>query len=118
MDLQVKYATMIVRDMEESVRFYTDVMGFSVDSAYRPQPGIVITLMKGRGDAMVELIKDTVHETGFYSVGMDVKNLPAALEELRSKGAKITMGPVPTLVGSLAFIEDPNGVRVALIEHK
>ena len=117
MDIKVKYATIIVNDMDESIKFYSDVMGFKIDSQYNPQPGIMITLMKSNGDAMVELIKDTIHETGFYSVGMDVKNLNTTLKELESKGAKITMGPVPTLVGSLAFLEDPNGVRIALIQH-
>jgi len=32
--------------------------------------------------------------------------------------ATITLDPMPTLVGSLAFLEDPNGVRIALIEHR
>ncbi len=117
MDIQVKYATMIVKDMDESIRFYSEVIGFDVDSQFNPQPGVMITLMKGKGDAMVELIKDAVHEAGFYSVGMDVKDLTATIKALKSKGAKITMEPVPTLAGSLAFMEDPNGVRIALIEH-
>lgn len=41
--MKVKYATIIVRSMDE------------VDSQHRPRPGIVITLMKGAGEAMVEL---------------------------------------------------------------
>ena len=53
--MKVKYATIIVRSMDESIAFYSDVMGFAVDSQYRPRPGIVITLMKGAGEAMVEL---------------------------------------------------------------
>ncbi len=117
MDIKVKYATIIVKDMDESIKFYTEVMGFEVDSHYNPQPGILITLMKGKGDAMIELIKDTIHDIGIYSVGMDVEDLNATVKELISKGAKITMGPVPTMVGSLAFLEDPNGVRIALIQH-
>lgn len=118
MDIQVKYATMIVRDMDESIRFYSEVMGFAVDSQFKPRPGVLITMMKAKGDAMVELIQDGVHEAGLYSVGMDVTDLDATIQELKSKGANITMEPVLTLVGSLAFMEDPNGVRIALIEHK
>lgn len=117
MSIKVKYATMIVKDMDESIKFYSEVMGFEIDSQYNPLPGIDITLMKGKGDAMIELIKDTIHEVGFYSVGMDVEDLNATVKELKSKGAKITMEPVPTMVGSLAFLEDPNGVRIALIQH-
>jgi len=117
MDIKVKYATMIVKNMEESIRFYTEVMGFKTDSQYNPKPGINITLMKGNGEAMLELIEDTIHEVGFYSIGMDVEDLNKTVNDLKAKGAKITMDPVPTMVGSLAFLEDPNGVRIALIQH-
>ncbi len=117
MDLNVRYVTLIVKDMDESIKFYSEVMGFEIDSQYKPQPEIVITLMKGKGDTMIELIKDNIHKTGFYSVGMEVDDLKAVLEELKLKGAKITMEPVPTLVGSLAFLQDVNGVNIALIQH-
>jgi lactoylglutathione lyase len=48
---------------------------------------------------------------------MDVEDINTTVEELRSKGAKITMEPTSITVGTLAFIEDPNGVRIALIQH-
>ncbi|MTK64503.1 MAG: VOC family protein [Methanobacterium sp.] len=115
--MKIKYTTMIVRDMDESVSFYRDVMGFKVDSRHNPNPEIAITLLKGEGDAMVELIKDPQHDIGIYSVGMDVEDIENTVEELKSKGANITMDPVPITVGKLAFLEDPNGVRIALIQH-
>jgi lactoylglutathione lyase len=115
--MRVKYATVIVESMEQSVAFYTDVMGFAVDSRFEPAPGVVITLMKSEGEAMVELIESAQYTSGLYSVGMDVDDLAATVLDLKAKGATITMDPVPTLVGSLAFLEDPNGVRIALIEH-
>ena len=103
--------------MEKSVKFYSEVMGLEVDSQFNPQPGVLITLMKGEGDAMIELIKNTENEIGLFSVGIEVKDLENTVKELKSKGAKIIMGPVPITVGSLAFIEDPNGTRLALIQH-
>lgn len=103
--------------MDESIRFYSEVMGFEKDSQFHPQPGITITLMKGRGDTMIELIHDKIHTPGFYSIGMDVDDINLAIDELKARGVKIIMGPVPIIVGSLAFIEDPNGVRIALIQH-
>lgn len=115
--MKIKYATIIVKDMNESLRFYTEAMGFEVDSQHNPRPGIAITLLKGEGDAMIELIKNTENEVGLYSVGMDVEDMNATVEELKSKGANITMEPVPITVGTLAFLEDPNGVKIALIQH-
>ena len=115
--MKVSYATIIVADMDESIDFYRDVMGFAVDGQFKPVPGVVITLMKGRGDAMVELIKNAEDSVGLHSVGMEVEDVSATVEELKAKGARITMEPVPTLVGSMAFMEDPNGVKIALIQH-
>jgi len=116
-DMKVKYATIIVEDMDESIKFYTEVMGLEIDSQHNPQPGTTITLLKGEGDAMIELIKNTENETGLFSVGMDVEDINTTVKELKSKGAKITMEPIPITVGTLAFLEDPNGVKIALIQH-
>jgi len=116
--MKVKYATIIVEDMDESIKFYTEVMGFEIESQHNPLPGVTITLLKGKGDAMIELIKNTKYETGFYSVGMDVEDIYATVKELKLKGVKITMEPIPITVGKLAFLEDPNGVRIALIQHQ
>jgi lactoylglutathione lyase len=115
--MKVKYATIIVENMEKSVKFYTEVMGFEVDSQHNPAPGSTITILKGEGDAMIELIESTKYETGLYSVGMDVEDINTTVKELKSKGAKITTEPVPITVGMLAWLEDPNGVRIALIQH-
>jgi lactoylglutathione lyase len=115
--MKVKYATIIVEDMDESIKFYTEVMGFEIDSQHHPIPGAIITLLKGEGDAMIELIKNTENDIGLFSVGMDVEDIKATLKELKSKGAKVIMEPIPITVGTLAFIEDPNGVKIALIQH-
>ena len=117
LDMKVKYVTIIVKDMDESVKFYTDVMGFEIDSEHNPFPGLNITLLKGEGDAMIELIENTENEVGLFSVGMEVQDINAKVEELKSKGAKITRKPTPISIGTLAFIEDPNGATIVLIQH-
>ena len=115
--MKIKYTTMIVKDMDESIKFYTDVMGFKIDSQYDLGPAGAITLLKGEGETMVEIIQNPVNEPGLFSMGMDVEDLDTTLEELKAKGAKVTMEPTPITVGTLAFIEDPNGIRIALIQH-
>jgi lactoylglutathione lyase len=115
--MKIKYSTMIVNDMEESVKFYTEVLGFGIDSEYDLGPAGNITLLMGEGETMLELIENPKSGIGLFSVGMDVEDVKATVEELRSKGVKITMEPTPISVGTLAFVEDPNGIRIALIEH-
>lgn len=118
MNLQVKYSTIIVKDMEESIRFYQEVLGFVVDSQYRPTPEITITLMRPpKGETMVELIQSNAFDVGFYSIGMEVEDMEEAMETLKNRGAKILAEPAPTLVGSCAFIQDVNGVTIAIIHH-
>ena len=116
--MKVKYATILVADMDQSLKFYTDVMGLEVDSQHNPHPGLTITLLKGEGDAMVELIENTENpQTGLFSVGMEVEDINTTVKKLKSKGAKITPDPMPITVGTLAFLEDPNGAQIALIQH-
>jgi len=115
--MKVKYATIIVGDMDESIKFYTEVVGLEIDSRHNPCPGLTITVLKGEGDAMIELIKNAENETGLFSVGMEVEDITTTVKELKSKGAKITQEPVPITVGTLAFLEDPNGAKIALIQH-
>ena len=118
MDIKIHYNTIVVKDMKESVRFYSEILGFDVEKEFDLGPDTAITLMKGQGDVMIELAKDAVHDVGFYSIGMDVDDIDKAIEEITNKGGKITMGPMEITVGKLAFTEDPNGTRIALIEHK
>jgi lactoylglutathione lyase len=115
--MKIAYATMIVKSTEESVRFYTDVMGYKVDSVYHPPGGGTITLMRGEGEAMFELIENSKFPAGLYSIGIDVDDLDKTLTDIKSKGANVLSEPIRTLVGVMAFIEDPNGTRMCLIEH-
>ncbi|MCK9151602.1 VOC family protein [Methanobacterium alcaliphilum] len=115
--MKIKYITIIVNDMDESIRFYTEVMGFELDSQHNPIPRVTINLLKGEGDTMIELIKTAENEKGLFSVGIDVEDMESTLKDLKSKGANITMEPIPITVGTLTFLEDPNGVKIALIQH-
>lgn len=47
----------------------------------------------------------------------DVDNLDETIEHLRSKGYDIVGEIAPTTVRCQAFVIDPNGVRICLIEH-
>ena len=115
--MKVKYATIIVRDMEESVKFYREILGFETDSVYNLGPGIMITLMKSGGETMVELIQNKEDKCGLHCIGFEVDHISAVVQDYRQRGVRIIMEPRPITNGSLAFIEDPNGARIALIQH-
>ena len=113
--MKVRYTTMIADNMKDSVDFYENVMGFKVQEVYNLPNGSEIAILDG--GAMIELIESSDFETGLYSMGVEVENLEKTLEDMRAKGVEITMEPVRTLVGKMAFIKDPNEVNIALIEH-
>ena len=115
--VKAKYITMIVNNTKESVDYYCNVLGFQEDSVYHPPGNTEITLMRGPSETMIELIQSSQFPTGLYSIGMDVDNLEETIKEIEEKGGKILMPPAATLVGRMTFTEDPNGVRIALIEH-
>ena len=115
--MKAMYNTMIVNDMEESVAFYKDICGFEIDSTYDLPNGAQITLLKSGEHTYVELIKDNVHEVGYYSIGMDVEDIEKEIEDLKSKGVEILLEPTKTSVGSMARIKDVNGVNIVLIQH-
>ena len=116
MKIKVQYTTMIVKNLEESVAFYRDILGFK-EGYHVNVPGGAITIMESEGGASVELIENSNFEVGLYSVGTDVDNLDEIILHLKANGYD-TLGPVvPTSVGRMTFVQDPNGVRICLIEH-
>lgn len=118
MKISVQYSTLIVSDLARSVSFYRDVLGFS-EGYHVDLPGGLgaITIMESPEGACVELIESSKFEVGMYSIGTDVDNLDEVLASLEQRGCA-AIGPiVKTTVGRQAFIQDPDGVRICLIEH-
>ena len=116
MKIKVQYSTMIVKNLEESIKFYRDVLGFK--EGYNVEiPGGAITIMNSENGASVELIENTNFEVGLYSIGTDVNDLDETIRYLREKRYETTGPVIPTTVGRMTFVLDPNGVRICLIEH-
>ncbi len=116
MRISVHYTTLIVKSLEESVVFYRDIMGF-VEAYHVDFPVGGITIMQSPEGACIELIEAPQFPIGLYSVGTDVDNLDEMLAELKLKGC-LPIGEIAeTTVGRQIFIQDPNGVRICLIEH-
>ena len=114
--VKVQYSTMIVKSLEESVKFYRDVLGFKEGYHVDLPNGGCITIMESEG-ASVELIENTNFPVGLYSIGTDVDDIDETIRHLEKNGYQTT-GPVnPTTVGKQTFVLDPNGVRICLIEH-
>lgn len=115
MSVSIQYATMIVKNLEESVAFYRDVLGLQ-EGYHVDLPGGGITIMRSP-EASVELIQNPDFPVGLYSVGTDVDDLDETVRHLEEMGYTTTGPAVPTTVGRQTFVLDPNGTRICLIEH-
>ena len=120
--------TMIrVNDLDESLRFYCDTLGMKL-LRKNDYPGGRFTLAFVGYDtedktAVVELTYNwDTHQyevgTGFGHLALGVSDIYRTCAELRTKGAKIVREPGPMKHGGseIAFIEDPNGYRIELIQ--
>ncbi len=122
--------TMIrVGNLDRSVRFYTECLGMRelrrtdvpdgkytlVFVGYGPEPAhSVIELTYNYGVEKYEL------GTAFGHLAIGVPDIRASVEKIRAAGGKVTREPGPVKFGStvIAFVEDPDGYKIELIERK
>ena len=120
--------TMIrVNDLDASLRFYCEQLGMKVLRRKEFPEGRFTLAFVGYGDeashSVVELTYnwDTRHYdlgNGFGHLAIGVDDIYKACERLRAGGVKVVREPGPMKHGQtvIAFIEDPNGYRIELIQ--
>jgi len=122
--------TMIrVGDLERSLRFYTEVLGMKLLRRSDYPEGKFTLAFVGYGDesqtAVLELTYNWGVEryelgTGYGHVAVAVDDASKACEEIRKRGGKVTREAGPMKHGKtvIAFVEDPDGYKIELIERK
>lgn len=121
--------TMIrVNDLDETLKFYCDALGMKVLRRRDYPEGKFTLAFVGYGSeedcSVVELThnwetKSYDHGNAFGHLAIGVDDIYKTCEELRSRGVKISREPGPMKFGQavIAFIEDPNGYKIELIER-
>jgi len=125
--MRLLHTMLRVNDLEESLRFYCEALGMLL-LRRKDYPGGRFTLaFVGYGpeerEAVLELTwnwdtKSYDIGTGYGHIALGVAGIHRAVEQLRAKGVKVTREPGPMKHGgsTIAFIEDPNGYKIELIE--
>jgi lactoylglutathione lyase len=122
--------TMIrVRDLDKSLDFYTRLLGMT-QLRRKDFPGGKFTLaFVGYGDEADHTVIELTHNwdqdesydlgTGFGHVAIGVPDIYATCERLEAEGVAIPRPPGPMKHGTtvIAFIEDPDGYKIELIER-
>lgn len=119
--MKFSFVTLHVNHLEESIRFYEDILGLKVMRRFEAGPGREIAFMGGDG-AEVELIGDASCEADGLnekiSLGFEVPSLDACMLDLQEKGVPIVSGPFqPNPKTRFIFIQDPDEVMIELIEQ-
>ena len=116
-----------VTDLQRSVDFYTKLLGMKELRRRDVPDGKYTLVFVGYGDeetgAVIELTYNygvTSYEQGtaFGHLAVGVPDVYAACEKMRAAGTKITRAPGPVKFGStvIAFVEDPDGYKIELIQ--
>jgi lactoylglutathione lyase len=117
-----------VGNLERSVAFYTKLLGME-ERRRRDVPEGKYTLVflgfpNDPSGAEIELTYNYGVEryelgTAYGHIAIGVPDVYAACEALRAAGAKITREPGPVKFGTtvIAFVEDPDGYKIELIER-
>jgi lactoylglutathione lyase len=122
--------TMIrVNHLEESLKFYTEVLGMNlVSQTDYPEGEFTLAFVSygsSKNDPCIELTYNYgkhAYELGnaFGHLAFGTPDVAGVCEKVRKAGGKVTREPGPMKHGTtvIAFIEDPNGYKIELIERK
>ena len=127
--MRILHTMLRVGDLDRAIAFYCDVLGMQLlRRTDRPEQKYTLAFV-GYGDeshgAVLELTSNYGVErydvgTGFGHVAIEVADAKAACEAVRAKGGNVTReaGPVKGGTTVIAFVQDPDGYKIELVERK
>ena len=123
--------TMIrVKDLDKSIDFYTRLLGMKLTRKDDYPSGEFTLAFVGYGDESDSTVIELTHNWGqeepydlgdaFGHLAIGVPDIYGTCEQMEKEGVKIPRPPGPMKHGGsvIAFIEDPDGYKIELIERK
>jgi lactoylglutathione lyase len=117
-----------VGDLQRSIDFYTQAMGMQLlRTTHRPEQKYDLAFVgyaSNPDQAEIELtynygVSSYEMGTAYGHIALGVPDAKAACEKIRQAGGKITReaGPVAGGTTVIAFVQDPDGYKIELIER-
>jgi lactoylglutathione lyase len=127
--MRVLHTMLRVGDLERSIRFYTEVLGMRLLRQHDYPDGKFTLAFVGYGpeteQAAIELTYNYGVERydlggGYGHIALEVDDAAAACAEIKKRGGKVVReaGPMKHGTTVIAFVEDPDGYRIELIQKK
>jgi catechol 2,3-dioxygenase-like lactoylglutathione lyase family enzyme len=130
----VSIVSVFVKDVDESKRFYVDVLGFAEKDditlgdgfrwctvAHPSQPELQLHLTvpgPPHSPEMVEAINRALDEGGMHGVGVNVDDCRKTAADLKAKGVQFIQDPEERPYGVEAVIRDNSGNWMVLVEPR
>jgi lactoylglutathione lyase len=127
--MRILHTMLRVGDLERALAFYCEVLGMQLISRKDYPDGKFTLAFVGYGknpeQAEIELTYNWGVDhyeigTAYGHIALGVDDIQGACEKIRAAGGKITREPGPMKHGTtvIAFVQDPDGYKVELIEEK
>ncbi|MEW6037530.1 MAG: lactoylglutathione lyase [Pseudomonadota bacterium] len=127
--MRILHTMLRVGDLQKSLAFYTEVLGMRLLRRMEFPDGEFTLAFVGYGDEAHDTVIELTYNwgvnkydlgTGFGHIALGVDDIHATVELIRARGGEIVREPGPMKHGTtvIAFVEDPDGYRIELIEHK
>jgi lactoylglutathione lyase len=118
-----------VGELDRSIRFYTEVLGMNLLRRKDYPSGRFTLAFVGYGLESAETVLELTHNwdissyeigAGYGHIALGVEDIAATCEVIRAQGGKIVREPGPMKHGTtvIAFVEDPDGYKIELIQQK
>jgi lactoylglutathione lyase len=129
MKMRILHTMLRVNNLEESIKFYTEILGMKLlrQKDY-PEGKFTLAFVGYEDEAKAAAIELTYnygvaqYELGnaFGHIALEVDDIYAACDKIKTQGGVITREPGPMKHGTtvIAFVKDPNGYAIELIERK
>ncbi len=127
--MRMLHTMLRVGDLERSLRFYTEVLGMRRLRRKDFPDGKFTLAFVGYGEESETAVLELTYNWGvdryelgnaYGHVAIAVDNAYKACEEVKRRGGKVTReaGPMKHGTTVIAFVEDPDGYKIELIERK
>jgi lactoylglutathione lyase len=126
--MRMLHTMLRVGDLDRSLRFYTEVLGMRQLRRDDYPDGKFTLAFVGYGNESETAVLELTHNwgvgkyelgTAYGHVAIAVKDAYKACEEVKRRGGKVTReaGPMKHGTTVIAFVEDPDGYKIELIER-
>lgn len=127
--MRILHTMLRVGNLERSLAFYTQILGMRELRRHDYPDGRFTLAFVGYGEESENAVLELTHNwgtpsyeigSGYGHIALEVDDAYAACAEIKARGGKVVReaGPMKHGTTVIAFVEDPDGYKIELIQKK